>query len=242
MNPVLILTRNNLALTKRCVESVQQQDVPVGIFVVDNGSTDGTREWLQSEDFPGIVKINENNDGVSAGWNHGLSYIFGERTKGRHHFQSDHALVIGNDTVLPQWFYRELLAYEVPFVTGLAQENMDEIAEPKAPVPLDPHPDFSAFLIRRQAWETVGPFDERMKLYASDCDWHVRAHRKGISLWKANTSYYHERSSTLRLASEEDRQKILVQANEDRVMFRSLYGCIPGESVYDNLFQASTEP
>jgi GT2 family glycosyltransferase len=230
MNPVLILTHNNLELTKRCIASVQRQDIPAEIAVVDNKSSDGTQSWLMANLPNSRITFFFYNAGVSQGWNEGLRALFEID-------QARHVLVLNNDTILPPWFYRELLAYKVSFVTGLAQDNLDEIATPKPPVALHPHPDFSAFLIRREAWETVGPFDERMKLYASDCDWHCRAHRKGLQLWKANTSYYHERSSTLRLASDQERQEILETANRDRAFFRSLYGCIPGEPQYSQLFE-----
>ena len=228
MNPVLILTRNNLELTKRCVASVEAQDIPTQVCIVDNGSTDGSTEWARKNGY--LWSCYNHNAGVSKAWNIGLQLLLEDSRR-------PHVLVLNNDTVLPPWFYRELLAYDVPFVTGLAQSDMAEIAEPKAPAALDPHPDFSAFLIRREAWEAVGPFDEGMKLYASDCDWHVRAHRKGISLWKSSTSYYHIRSSTIRLASDEERQKIQTQANEDRAKFRQLYGRVPGDPTYDELFK-----
>ena len=228
MNPVLILTRNNLELTKRCVASVEAQDIPTQVCIVDNGSTDGSTEWARKNGY--LWSCYNHNAGVSKAWTIGLQLLLEDSRR-------PHVLVLNNDTVLPPWFYRELLAYDVPFVTGLAQSDMAEIAEPKAPAALDPHPDFSAFLIRREAWEAVGPFDEGMKLYASDCDWHVRAHRKGIPLWKSSTSYYHERSSTIRLASDEERQKIQTQANEDRAKFRQLYGRVPGDPTYDELFK-----
>ena len=44
-NPVLILSYNALPLLKRCVESVRNQDAPTQIVVLDNGSSDGSREW-----------------------------------------------------------------------------------------------------------------------------------------------------------------------------------------------------
>ena len=44
MNPVLILTHNNLDITKKCVDSVFRQDNDAKPFIYDNGSTDGTRE------------------------------------------------------------------------------------------------------------------------------------------------------------------------------------------------------
>jgi len=49
MNYVLMLTRNNLELTKRAVESVRAQDIPTFVCMVDNGSTDGTQEHFEPE-------------------------------------------------------------------------------------------------------------------------------------------------------------------------------------------------
>jgi len=76
-----------------------------------------------------------------------------------------------------------------------------------------------------------------MKLYASDCDFHIRAHRMGIPLYKAAVPFYHERSSTLRLAPPEEAAEIQAQANRDREVFRSIYNCLPGTKEYEELFK-----
>ena len=224
VNPVLILTRNCLELTKRCVESIRSQDIWNSYIAIDNGSSDGTKEWMEYT-MP-FARFNENR-GVSFGWNYGLNFILA-----RH----PHCLVLNNDVIIPKWFYSKLLSYNEPFVTGVAVENMEQIAQRPERMPLNPHPDFSAFLIRREVWEKVGPFDERMKLYASDCDYHVRAHRAGIKMYKANVPFYHERSSTLKLANPTEQAEIHAQANRDREVFKSLYGCLPGEPAYYELF------
>ncbi len=241
MNPVLLLTHNNLALTKRCVESVFLQDIPTTLFIVENGSTDGSVEWLRAN-IPTDVEWhgfrlktrlwNASNLGVSAGWNAALRHIFGCYPSDK-----EHCLVIGNDTWLPTSFYRTLLSCELPFVTGVAVDNMKQANENPEVYPLEPYPDFSAFLVRRECWEKVGPFDERMKLYASDCDFHVRAHRLGMPLYKASVPFYHQRSSTLNLAPPDEQQEILEQANKDRAVFQSLYGCLPGTPQYEALFK-----
>jgi len=230
MNPVLILTHNCLELTKRCVASVRNQDIPTRIMIVDNGSTDGTVDWLAEKEQAEIWFIgNVDNAGVSKGWNQGMRNLF-------FFLEIDHVLVIGNDTVLPIWFYSQLLSYQYPFVTGIAVDRMEQIAEPPKHKSADAHPDFSAFLIRREAWEKIGFFDERMSLYASDCDYHIRAHRAGVKMMKACIPFYHERSSTLRLAQNEERDKIQNQANADREVFRSIYGMLPGQLGYAELF------
>lgn len=230
MNPVLILTHNNLELTKRAVESVRNQDIETEVYIFDNGSTDGTRQWVEDDQHV-IGKCGSTmNVGVSCGWNWGVRDVF-------HYATNEHVLVIGNDTVLPPSFYRTLLSVDLPFVTGVAVDNMEQAMQPPAVLPLTPNPDFSAFLIRREAWAKIGPFDERMKHYCSDCDYHIRGHRLGVPMVKASVPFYHERSSTIRLASPDERQEIETQANKDREVFKGIYHCLPGSKEYEEIFK-----
>lgn len=233
MNPVLMLTHNNLALTKRAVQSLDQQDIPNCIYIIDNGSTDGTPQWM-GDTFGYMGTWTKQNRGVSYGWNFGLRTFFENRDK----YRSEHVLVINNDVILPPWFYRQLLEYDKPFVSGVSVDKMEQIEQPAPMGELSIHPDFSAYLIRREAWETVGPFDESMKLYAGDCDWHVQAERAGVKLYGAPVPFYHERSSTLNLASPEERAEIEAQANRDRQRFFEKWGCSPWGAGYDALFSS----
>ena len=228
MNPVLMLTRNNLALTMRAAASVMRQTRAM-LYVVDNGSTDRTQEAFFTNRSLLLAKF-DHNAGVSKGWNTGLKVLF-------EHLNYPHVLVINNDVILPPWFYVQLLAYDKPFVSGVSVDKMEQIEQPAPMGDLQPHPDFSAFLLRREVWEKVGPFDESMKHYASDNDWHVQAHRAGVTLWKANVPFYHERSSTINLASEQERQEIQDQANKDRAVFARKWGVMPWGQGYDALFQ-----
>ena len=221
MNPILTLTHNGLEMTKKAVDSFLHQDLPISIYVIDNGSTDGTLPWLETV---GILLDGSNlNCGVSAGWNQGLTMLFDK-------YNAEHVLVTNNDVELPRWFYRDLLSYRVPFVTGVSSDKLEVSMPPKSN--LVPHPDFSAFLIRRSAWKEIGPFDEDMKFYAQDCDYHVRACRAGVPLLAANAPFYHERSSTLRLSSEQERVEIETRACQDRENFRLKHGFTVGSPEY----------
>lgn len=229
MNHVLLLTKNNLSLTKKCVDSIWNQDVLTRIHVYDNESTDGTQEWLDSQ--MGIVNHSSGVDlGVSGAWNFTLDDIFNG-------WNASAVLVANNDTVLAPWTLRRLAKYNVPFVSGIAVDREVKEEPPFDSNDLNPHPDFSLFYLRRSAWKVVGPFDKRMRLYASDCAWHVEAHRKGIQLWKSNTPYYHVNSQTLKRADPADRELIQSQANKDREVFQSIYGCLPGTEEYNQLFK-----
>lgn len=227
MNPVLILTHNNLELTKRCVESVLAQDIPTKVVIVDNGSTDGTDEWSREKGYRWFGF--NHNAGVSKGWNAGLDWFLSAMPR-------EHVLCVGNDTILAPWTYSALLSANVPFVTGV-DVGMSQLPEKPDVFPLSPHPDFSCFLMRRECWEKVGPFDERMVNYCGDTDYHVRAHRLGIQLWKASVPYNHERSSTMNRANSQEKAHLQWQANKDREVFKSIYGCLPGTAAYNDLFK-----
>src|SRR5580704_8066966 len=134
MFPALTLAHNCLSMTRRCVQSVFQQDIPgVEPFIIDNDSTDGTREWLISERIP-HARFSPQL-GVSAGWNFGLDWFFRQP-------EVEQVLVIGNDTYLPSNFYREMMSYSAPFITGIA----DYEAKDTIPGVIGECPDFSAFL------------------------------------------------------------------------------------------------
>lgn len=231
-NPVLMLTRNCLELTKKAVASVVAQDIPIKLMIIDNGSTDGTVEWLDSEPYDNVGWWGaKENRGVTKGWNMGIGTLLGSN------FACPHVLVINNDVVLPRWHYRRLLEYMLPFVSGVSVGTMAEIEKEPQGGELSKHPDFSSFVIRKDCWKTVGPFYEGMVHYASDCSWHVEAHRKGVTLYGSPQPFYHERSSTLKLASPEERAEIEAQANRDRRVFRELYGCNPWDKEYEDLFK-----
>lgn len=237
MNHALLLTKNCLEFTKRCVESLRTQDIPVKIHLYDNLSTDGTPEWIDQQ--VDIVDHSSGVDlGVSAGWNFVLDSLF-STSDSLHGWHADHVLVLNNDTITSPSLYRKLLSCDVPFVTGAETTNMDDLTQDSSPQDFGGGPQFSCFLIRKDAWETIGPFDESMRLYASDCDYHARAHRRGVRLLCSPTRYYHERSSTINTAEPEQRRLIHLQADADRDAFYRKWGVGVGGSGYEGLFDES---
>ncbi len=233
MNACLILVHNGLELTKKCIESVVAQDIPTDTLIIDNASTDGTTVWLEDQmrsgTFKGVVSSIYQSPqlGVSRGWNFGLDHLFNHSRlyvggPDNVRYTPEHVLVINNDTVLPPWFYSSLLGLNLPFVTGVSVDNWED--HPSAwPAPQE-SPDFSAFLIRRDVWEKIGPFDGNMIHYAGDIDYHLRAKELGIPLMNAGVPFTHKRSSTIRNASPFDREVIERQANADRQAFCKKWG------------------
>lgn len=100
---VIVLTYNNLALTQACLASVESRsDWPdLELIVVDNASTDGSREWLAewARGRPAAKLIlNERNLGFAAGNNVGLAAATGE-----------YLVILNNDTVVTSGWVRTMI-------------------------------------------------------------------------------------------------------------------------------------
>jgi len=226
MNAVLMLCHNALELTKRSVESVLNQDIPVRLLCVDNDSGDGTKEWLAEK---GIHMARFSPQiGVSLGWNYGLRFFFESGC--------DHVLVVNNDTILRKDTYRELLADGGGFVTAVGVNNPEDILGPFVKA-VRPHPDFSCYLIRKEVWEKVGPFDTQFfPAYYEDNDYHVRLHQAGIEAYTIGLPFYHIASGTLKNSSSEDRVAIEEASRKNREKFFAKWKCYPGTPEYAALF------
>ena len=102
---------NQLDYTKQFIASLDREEVDFSrIVAVDNGSTDGTREWLAQQGF-GAVILNSRNLGCGAAWNQGALAI-----------QSRWTVVMNNDVVCAKGWLRNLLE--------AAEENQLHIASP----------------------------------------------------------------------------------------------------------------
>jgi glycosyltransferase involved in cell wall biosynthesis len=96
LTSIIILTCNQLEYTKKCLESIlQNTDGPYELIIVDNGSTDGTVEFLESEiskkgeDVRIKIIKNNANKGFAGGNNQGMAVASG-----------DYILLMNNDVVV----------------------------------------------------------------------------------------------------------------------------------------------
>lgn len=68
---VVVVTYNRLALLQKALASIGAQTAPLELIVVNNDSTDGTREWLDAQtDFP---VIHQGNVGGAGGFKTGMA-------------------------------------------------------------------------------------------------------------------------------------------------------------------------
>lgn len=229
VNWIICPVRNGLHLTKKALPTFLNQDIgDIGVILIDNASTDGTPEWARSLDCDLCYVHHMEPKSVAASWNKGLRAVFRE---------SDHALVVNNDVELPPYFYRLLMEDSGPFVTGVGVSDHDCLNQAPNPSSKRPHPDFSAFMIRRECWNTVGPFDEDFEgAFFEDNAYHVRMHRAGIHAVAIDVPYYHVGSATIKNSTPNEQKRINSAFDRNKKLFFRKYGCYPGTPDYDALF------
>lgn len=212
---IVIVTWNGKHLIERLVESLEKSDRPCErIVVVDNASSDGTVEML-ADRFPRIEVIRmEKNIGYSAGINVGLKRV---KEKG-----AQYVWVFNNDVVVKPDCLAKLVdtiesdpqigvvgpivfdyktkqiahaGYRINMWTG----GMKEIGTPPGDEPYEVDSAFGCSnLIRMEAVERIGGFDDGYNVYFDETDFNSRARRDG---WKVvvepRAGVYHEESATM---------------------------------------------
>ena len=75
MNKVLavVVTYNRINLLKRCIDAIQNQSCKeFDLLIVNNGSTDGTKEWIET--LSDAIVINQENCGGAGGFYSGMKF------------------------------------------------------------------------------------------------------------------------------------------------------------------------
>ena len=70
----VVVTYNRMELLKRNIRCLQQNKPISSIVIVNNGSTDGTTEWLAAQE--GLTIINQTNVGGAGGFYTGIQYAY----------------------------------------------------------------------------------------------------------------------------------------------------------------------
>jgi rhamnopyranosyl-N-acetylglucosaminyl-diphospho-decaprenol beta-1,3/1,4-galactofuranosyltransferase len=100
----VVVTYNRLAILKECIAAVEAQERKADkIIVINNGSTDGTLNWLNTQ--PGITTITQENSGGAGGFYRGIkeAYLSG----------ADYIWLMDDDTIVrPDTLHHLLSALE----------------------------------------------------------------------------------------------------------------------------------
>ncbi len=107
-----MLTRDRLDYTKRTLKSMYKKaGHPFDLYIFDNGSTDGTHEWIHTEcRYPVQYMLNKKNFGQHIGANRAIKWI---RSEDRYDF----IMRVDNDCrfLSNKWLKKLLSAYKTLF-------------------------------------------------------------------------------------------------------------------------------
>jgi GT2 family glycosyltransferase len=219
---IVVVNWNTRQLLAQCLRSVQLETlISHEIWVVDNGSTDGSVEMLRAE-FPGVQVIaNQENRGFAAANNQALARC-----------QGQYLLLLNSDTIVLSGALDRMVAamHAHPTIGALGCRllNVDgslqasahtfynswrSLIENRLMARLWPfrhsrtpfltfwdhsHPrsvdwvSGAALLIRREVLKTVGPLDEQFFMYGEEIDWQMRIKKAGYQVWfNPNASIIH---------------------------------------------------
>jgi GT2 family glycosyltransferase/glycosyltransferase involved in cell wall biosynthesis len=239
---VIVLTHNGLPFTTACLQSLDRHTgYPAWeLVLVDNGSTDGTPEYLEAyastRGHVRVVRLGENR-GFSAGNNAGARAARGQ-----------YLVFLNNDTyVTPGWLgdlvrhfdRRPDLGLLNPVTNNIGNEariditytNMDQMlseagritcAHRRQMLNLDVCA-FFCVMIPRRVWDEVGELDEQFGMgFFEDDDYARRATAKGYHLACAEDVFVHHHLSASfdRLRAEQKRE--LFERN--RRLFEAKWG------------------
>lgn len=202
---VVVLNWNGREVLRECLGSLVDSSYPaLDIVVVDNGSSDGSGDFVAAE-FPNVDLIrNARNAGFCAGNNQGVRKLLQRKC--------DYFLILNNDTTVHRQCIGQLVARAESardiaavspkilfwrpgdriwfaggtfnFWTGrnghIGYRKLD-----RARWNIAKQIDFicaCAMLVSRRAWQEIGGFDELFFRSAEDLDWSLRCRRAGYRL------------------------------------------------------------
>jgi len=219
---VLILSYNGKRLLDDSISSYLENDYPnFKVVVIDNGSTDGTKEYVQ-KNFPEakVIRI-EKNRGYSGGFNFGLDYAFKKS-------DADYVLVTNNDVKADKEVITQLVKVaetdkKIGFVTGKVYyfdkpNILQTVGKKEDPIrwkgchignrEVDKGQydkveerqfcDDIFWLVRKDLYKKTGGYDTTFFLQSEDYDWQARAKKIGYKImYTPFAKIWHKESMTI---------------------------------------------
>ncbi|TFE24965.1 bifunctional glycosyltransferase family 2 protein/class I SAM-dependent methyltransferase [Cohnella luojiensis] len=254
---IILLTYNGLSFTRKCIDSIRTNTPPndYEIIVVDNGSTDGTVEWLRAQSDLQVI-YNKDNAGFPKGCNQGMALAKG-----------DNLLLLNNDTIVtPRWLGQLLSClYSDDWIGGVGPVTNAAAYYSALQVPYQTLEDMIPFaeqynrtdpskweerlklvgfclLIKREVYEAVGDLDERFSPgNFEDDDYSLRIRQAGYRLMlSTDTFIHHEGSASFR----EDPQSFYALMQTNSRKFAQKWGFSPDYSlgIRHDILQCLEEP
>lgn len=197
----IVITYNGNKWVDKCFGSIRNSSYPMTTIAVDNGSTDGTQQRIQSK-FPEVNLIQSkenlgfgkaNNLGIQIAINEGADYIFLLNQDAYLHKGSLHALLnsfainqsigiispihlAGDEINLEEGFYRYMRPENTPFIlcdslTG----NPNQLYKTK-------FVNAAAWIIKSDVINRVGIFNPSFDHYGEDDEYVFRLRKQGFDI------------------------------------------------------------
>ena len=198
---IITLTYNNLVYTKKFIESLYKYTKDFELIIVDNGSTDGTVEYLKTLDGLKLI-LNKENQGFSKGNNQGIEIAQGE-----------YIGFLNNDILLyPNWFVECEKVFNnektAAFVSpAQINPNFDNISEKNYLIKFKPNPEtpyrktfddcqLACAVTEKSVLDKIGGFDEEFTpAFFEDNDLKYRAIEAGYDTYVTNCACFFHYSS-----------------------------------------------
>ncbi|MCU0615104.1 MAG: glycosyltransferase family 2 protein [Desulfobacterales bacterium] len=219
---VVILSYNGKHLLEESIASYTANNYSnFEVIIIDNGSTDGTKEWVK-KNYPTVeVRRTEKNLKYSGGLNFGMEYAFGPKN-------ADYVLICNNDVKADSMLISELVKvavadpwngfsigkvyyYDDPNVLQTVGKKYDPVlwngghigngekdqgqydtVEERAWC------DDIYWLVKRELWEKTGGYDTEFAFQGEDFDWQVRAKKLGYKImYTPHAKLWHKESMTI---------------------------------------------
>ena len=166
---VIIPTFNRKKILSRAIQSVINQSLsPFEILIIDDGSNDGTEEWVK-ENFQNIKYVYQNNRGVSSARNIGIENANGDWV----------AFLDSDDEWLPNKLHEQVKAIESNLKIKFFHTNEIWIRNGVRVNQMKKHKKYggyifekcldmcrispSSVLIQKDIFDEIGMFDETLK-------------------------------------------------------------------------------
>ena len=219
---ILILSYNGKHLLKEAIESYLANDYPnFEIVVIDNGSVDGSKEYVEENWKEVKVHRTEKNLKYSGGLNFGMEYAFGKQ-------KVDYVLITNNDVkadskVVSACYDVAKTDEKIAFVTGKVfyydhPEILQTVGKKYDPFwwngghlgrnqkdegQFDEIKELSwcddiFWMVNRKVYEELGGYDTEFAFQGEDFDWQARAKNAGYKImFTPYAKIWHKDSMTI---------------------------------------------
>jgi len=247
---IVIINYNTKEEIKDCLESIKElTDYNYQVIVVDNNSTDGSIEYLESLDWIDLIK-NDDNLGYARACNQGIK-------KGN----SEYILLLNSDIRVTEGWLKPLvemassddeiavvgpkLINEAGEIVGAGVTELDETCSPRGWKEEDSDGKYdeveecvsvggAAYLIKRELIPEIGLFDERYFFYFEETDYSLRVREKGYKvIYCPKSKIYHLHEGSLKEGDEVGRKKRNKYFSESQELFLNKW---------DHLILAESKP